>query len=79
MIDLYGRNDSSLIKLLQQNGQFDCQESKAAMVTFLSTKQFEFHDPQNTTTILLARASPQVSHGLRGLNVDAHFFIPKMN
>jgi hypothetical protein len=79
MQDSYGRNDSSLIKLLQQNGQFNCQESEAAMVTFLSTKQVEFHDPQSATTILLACVSPQVSHGLRGLNVDTHFFGPKMN
>ena len=73
------KNDSSLIKLLQQDGQFDCQESEGAMVTFSSTKQVEFHDLQNATTILLARASPRVSHGLGGLNVDAHFFGPKMN
>jgi hypothetical protein len=68
-----------LIKLLQQDGQFDCQESEAAMVTFSSTKQVEFHDSQNATTFLLARASPQVSHGYEGLNVDAHFFGLKIN
>jgi hypothetical protein len=74
------KNDSSLIKLLQQHGQFDCQESEATMATFSSTKQVEFHDPQKiTTTVLLARASPSVSHVLGGLNVDAHFFGPKMN
>ena len=53
------KNDSSLIKLLQQDGQFDCQESEATMVTFSSTKHVEFHDSQKiTTTVLLARASP---------------------
>jgi hypothetical protein len=79
MHDSYGRNDSSLIKLLQQNGKFNSQESEVAMVTFSSTKQVEFHDLQNATTILLAHASPRVSHGLRGLNVDALFFGPKKN
>ena len=49
------------------------------MVTFSSTKQVEFHDSQNATSILLARAAPQVSPELGGLIVDAHFFGQKMN
>ena len=79
MHDSYGKNNPLLIKLLQQDGQFNGQESEAAMVTFSSTKQVRFHDPQSATVILLARVSPQVSHVLGGLNVHAYFLDPNMN
>ena len=79
MHDLYGKNNRLLIKLLQQDGQFNGQESEVAMATFSSTKQVRFHGPQNATVNLLARASPQVSHMLGGLNVHVYFLDLNMN
>ena len=62
-----------------QDGQFNGQESGAAMVTFSSTKQVRFHNSQSATVILLTRASPQVSHVLGGLNVHAYFLTNNLN
>ncbi len=76
----YGRNNPLLIKLLQQNVQFDCQDSEAVMVTFSSTKQVEFHDPQKIQQLSCSHVPHhEWATGSGGLNVDAHFFSPKMN